>query len=92
MRNKLIEADYIFQQIKQDSKTNGQVIIETNYIMDELKDCRDSYAESISKCPKCGCDIIRLNSHDEDRGEMLGKQVYEQTSKYGCESCSYIVR
>jgi hypothetical protein len=88
----LIEADYIFEQIKQDSKTDGQVITETNYIMDELKNYRDSYAQNISKCPKCGCDIIKLNSYDEDRGEMLGIQSYEHISKYGCESCSYIVK
>lgn len=88
----MIEADYIFQQIKQDCKTQGQVITETNYIMGELKDYRDSFAENIMKCPKCGCDIIKLNSYNEDRGEMQGKQIYQTISKYGCESCSYIVK
>lgn len=55
----LIEASEIFQQIQNESRTSTQVITETNYIIDELKDYRDIYCESLQKCPKCAGDIIK---------------------------------
>jgi hypothetical protein len=50
----LIEAKEIFEQIEQDSQTIGQVITETNYIINELKDYRDLYAKSLERCRYCG--------------------------------------
>jgi formamidopyrimidine-DNA glycosylase len=50
----LIEGSEIFTKIKQDSQTMGQVITETNYIINELKDYRDIYAEANDRCKYCG--------------------------------------
>ena len=50
----MIEASEIFEQIKQDSQTIGQVIIETNYIVNELKDYRNLYAKANERCKYCG--------------------------------------
>lgn len=66
MRNKLIEADYIFQQIKQDSKTDGQVITETNYIIDELKDYTKLYAEALKRCRYCGGNLQLIDNKEKE--------------------------
>jgi len=50
----LIEANEIFEQIKQDSQTIGQVITETKYIVNELKDYVDIYARANDRCHYCG--------------------------------------
>lgn len=50
----MIEGSEIFEKIKQDSQTIGQVITETNYIINELKDYRNLYCESLDRCKSCG--------------------------------------
>ena len=74
----MIEADEIFQQIKEDSRTQGQVITETSYIIDELKEYRNSYAEAIEKCRYCAGDLKFVNDKTND------KQYLE------CEDCHKI--
>jgi ASC-1-like (ASCH) protein len=49
----LIEASEIFEDIKKDSQTIGQVITETNYIIEELKEYRNIYAEANERCKYC---------------------------------------
>lgn len=51
----MIEGSEIFEKIKQDSQTMGQVITETNYIINELKDYRNIYCETNERCKECGC-------------------------------------
>lgn len=55
----MIEPSEIFQQIQDESQTTRQVITETNYIIDELKDYRDMYSRDLQKCPRCTGDIIK---------------------------------
>lgn len=74
----MIEADEIFQQVKEDSQTQGQVITETNYIIDELKEYRNSYAESLEKCRYCSGNLKLINDKTKD------KQYLE------CEDCHRI--
>jgi translation initiation factor 2 beta subunit (eIF-2beta)/eIF-5 len=75
----LIEADEIFEQIKQDSQTIGQVITETNYILDELKDLKNTYADENSRCSECGS-IIHItkdrNSKQYLECDNCGKRLY----------------
>ena len=53
----MVEGSEIFEQIKHDSQTKKQVITETNYILEELKDYRNLYSEINSKCKHCGGDM-----------------------------------
>ena len=62
----MIEADEIFQQVKEDSQTQGQVITETNYIIDELKEYRNSYAESLEKCRYCSGNLKFINDKTKE--------------------------
>lgn len=76
----MIEADEIFEQIKQDSQTIGQVITETNYIIDELKDLKNTYADENSRCSDCG-GIIHIIKDNKNSKEYLqcdncGKIIY----------------
>ena len=63
----MIEANEIFKQIKQDSQTIGQVITETNYIMNELKDYRDIYAKANERCKYCGGTLVFTSDLINDR-------------------------
>lgn len=74
----MIEANEIFQRIKEDSQTQGQVITETNYIMDELKEYRNLYAESLQKCRYCSGNLKFVNN------KVKEKQYLE------CEDCHRI--
>lgn len=74
----MIEADEIFQQIKEDSQTQRQVITETNYIIDELKEYRNSYALNLEKCRYCSGNLKFINDKIKD------KQYLE------CEDCHRI--
>ena len=73
-----MSADEILQQIKEDSRTQGQVITETSYIIDELKEYRNSYAESLQKCRYCAGNLKFVNDKTND------KQYLE------CEDCHRI--
>lgn len=72
----MIEADEIFQQIKRDSQTQGQVITETNYIIDELKEYRNSYAESLQKCRYCSGDLNFINDKVKDKQYLECKECH----------------
>lgn len=74
----MIEANEIFEQIKQDSQTIGQVITETKYIVNELKDYVDIYARANERCTECGNNMQFI----EDKKKEL---KYLQ-----CQSCGYI--
>lgn len=62
----MIEGSEIFQKIKQDSKVGRQVIEETNYIIGELKDYRNIYAESLQKCRYCGGNLQLINNKEKE--------------------------
>lgn len=49
----------------------------------------EEFAEKLSRCPKCGDELIVIDKRDEPRGEMQGREVYETVYKYGCD-CGYI--
>jgi predicted Zn-ribbon and HTH transcriptional regulator len=66
----LIEGSEIFQMIEKDSQTDRQVIEETNYIMKELKEYRNSYAEAINKCRYCGGDLKLIDNKDKEKPYM----------------------
>lgn len=74
----MIEGSEIFKKIKQDSQTIGQVITETNYIIDELKDFKSIYARANERCIECGNNMQLI----EDKKKEL---KYLQ-----CQSCGYI--
>ena len=80
----MIEGSEIFQMIEKDSQTDRQVITETNYIISELKDYINIYAENIQKCPNCGGNIIK-----DDRVHY-GQPWKDSFYKYCCEECGYI--
>jgi len=63
----LIEGSEIFQMIEKDSQTDRQVIEETNYIMKELKDYRNLYAEANERCRECGGVLIFSSDLVNDR-------------------------
>lgn len=64
----MIEGSEIFQMIEKDSQTDRQVIEETNYIISELKDYRNIYAENIKKCKHCGGNmkVIKDKIYDKE--------------------------
>ena len=72
----MIEADEIFQQIKEDSQTQGQVITETNYIIDELKEYCSQYAETIEKCRYCVGDLKFVNDRKNDKQYLECKECH----------------
>ena len=72
----MIEADEIFQQIKEDSQTQGQVITETNYIIDELKEYCSQYAETIEKCRDCAGDLKFVNDRKNDTQYLECKECH----------------
>jgi formamidopyrimidine-DNA glycosylase len=71
----LIEGSEIFEKIKQDSQTIGQVITETNYIINELKDYRNIFARANERCIECG-GILHIVYHP-----------VQQRSYLECDSC-----
>lgn len=71
----MIEGNEIFEKIKEDSQTIGQVITETNYIINELKDFKDIYAEANDRCKECGC-MLHIVYHP-----------VQQRSYLECSSC-----
>jgi formamidopyrimidine-DNA glycosylase len=66
----LIEGSEIFTKIKQDSQTMGQVITETNYIINELKDYRDIYAKANNRCIECGCMLHTIYNPMQQRSYL----------------------
>lgn len=54
--------------IKEESQTSRQVITETNYIIEELKDYRNLYCEINSKCKHCGgnMNVIKDKIYDKE--------------------------
>jgi hypothetical protein len=57
----------------------------------ELSQEIEEFSEKLGLCPLCGCNLVKLESSYEP-SEYCGQSVYEEHSRYGCESssCSYI--
>jgi predicted RNA-binding Zn-ribbon protein involved in translation (DUF1610 family) len=75
------------------------VILDLNELLENIKnpswskgleENRDEYAERTFSCPKCGEPLEIIDQWKESRGEMCGKEVYEEMQTYGCTSCGYI--
>ena len=64
--------------------------IEDEKWKERLRDDRDSYADRTNSCRRCGEPLEVINQWKESRGEMHGREVYEEMYKLGCTKCGYI--
>lgn len=76
----------------------SDTILDVNELIDEIPNCtwrdklieeRDDFAEKVGHC-KCGSPLETIDQWKESRGEMLGREVYEDMYKLGCTKCGYI--
>ena len=58
--------------------------------INELREENYSLADRTGRCRRCGEPLEVINQWKESRGEMCGREVYENMCKFGCTSCGYI--
>jgi predicted Zn-ribbon and HTH transcriptional regulator len=56
----------------------------------ELREENYDLADRTENCRKCGEPLEVIDIWKESRGEMLGREVYEDMYKLGCTKCGYI--
>jgi hypothetical protein len=84
--------------IRQFGREPTDVIEDMNDLLEQLPDCkfkkelteeRNDYCKRTGYC-RCGQELEVIDTWKESRGEMHGREVYENMYKYGCTKCGYI--
>lgn len=96
---KLPSPNDMVQMINRNNHESSETIQDLNELLEDIKNPswqkrleeeKLDFADRTNSCPNCGNPLEVIDKWKESRGEMMGREVYEEMSTVGCTKCNYI--
>ena len=96
---KLPSPNDMVQMINRNNHDPSETIKDLNELLEDIENLswkkrlieeKLDYCDRTFSCPDCGTPLEIIDKWEESRGEMMGREVYEEMCTVGCTKCNYI--